>query len=100
MFDETRPDDPHRPARSYFARTADGVAEGLDYYGNAEYSAPVNYWFHHTLSDIVTASLENGLALEHLCEYSHNINTDAHDIYESQAAQFPLSFTLVSRKSS
>lgn len=100
MFDETRPDDPHRPVRSYFARGADRAAVGLDYYGNAEYSAPMNYWFHHTLSDIVTASLENGLALEHLCEYPHNITTNAHDIYENQAVQFPLSVTLVARKAS
>ncbi len=98
MFDEARPGDPHRPVSSYFAHEADEAAEGLDYFGNAEYPAPVKYWFQHTLSDIVTAALASGLALEHLCEYPHNISTEAHDIYENQAAQFPLSFTLVARK--
>ena len=56
------------------------------------------YWFVHKLSDIMTASLERGLAIEHVREYPHNISSAEFDIYNDQAAQLPASYILVARK--
>jgi ubiquinone/menaquinone biosynthesis C-methylase UbiE len=95
-FDETGA--PARLAHSYFRREADRAAEGLDYYGYAQYDAPVNYWFLRPLSDVVGACLAAGLTLEHLAEYPHNISDETYDVYEDQAAQLPLCYTLIARK--
>lgn len=90
--------EPHRPVHSYFRTEPFVEALGLDYFGNRDYEAPMNYWFVHRLSDIVTTAVERGLVLERLCEYPHNIDAEALDVFEGQAAQFPLSFSLIARK--
>ena len=97
MFEPER-DDPFTPVNSYFKAEPFEEAVSLDYYGNAEYEAPVHYWFVHKLSDIVTACLDHGLTLEHLAEYPHNISAAYFDKYEDQPAQLPLSFSMIARK--
>ena len=94
-FDETGA--PARLAHSYFRREADRAAEGLDYYGNADYDAPVNYWFRRPLSDVVNACIAAGFTLEKLAEYPHNISDEAYDVYEDRTAQLPLSYSLIAR---
>jgi SAM-dependent methyltransferase len=91
------PDDPTRAVHSYFKAEPFAEAEGMDYYGGADYAAPVHYWFVHPLSAIVQACLDQGLALEHLAEYPHNVSEAAKDVFEDRAAQLPLSYTLVAR---
>lgn len=97
MFELDGPDAAPRLAHSYFRRAADGAAESLDYYGNADYDGPMNYWFPRPLSDVISACLAAGLTLEHLSEYPHNISSDEFDAHEDQAVQFPLSYSLIAR---
>ncbi len=97
MFEPER-DDPMRPANSYFKAEPFEEAVSLDYWGDAQYDAPLHYWFVHKLSDIVMACLEAGLTLEHLREYAHNVNAEAFAVFEKQDAQLPLSFSLIARK--
>ena len=58
----------------------------------------IQYWFVHTLGDVMMACLDQGLALQHFREYPHNISSAEFDIYEEQEAQLPLSYVLVMRK--
>ncbi len=97
VFEPER-DDPMRPVNSYFKAKPFAEAVSLDYYGNADYDAPLHYWYVHKMSDIIMACLEAGLAIEHLREYPHNVNAAVFDVYEKQDAQLPLSFTLIARK--
>ncbi len=98
ILDMYEADRPAAPVYSYFEEEPSAEAESLDYYGGTAYEASVSYWFIHPLSAIVTACLEQGLVLEHLREYSHNIAEAAKDVFVGQAAQLPLSYTLVARK--
>jgi len=100
MFEPDRDGDPHEPVVSYFETEALGEDASLDYYGNAQYAAEASYWFVHPLSEVVTACLNQGFALEHLREYPHNVSSDAYGIYENRKAQFPLSYSLIARKDS
>ncbi len=56
------------------------------------------YWFVHTLADLIMACLDRDLALVHFAESGTNISGDQFDVYASQAAQLPLSYTLTARK--
>ena len=89
---------PHLPKNSYFKAEPFVETAGLDYFGGAKYEAPTSYWYAHTLSAILTAGLANGLALERIAEYEHNITAPEFAIYENQPAQYPLCFTMVLRK--
>ena len=92
------PGQPSSLVHSYFKPEPFAEAESMDYFGDTAYEAPVSYWFVHPLSAIVTACLDRGLVLEHLHEYPHNIAETAKDVFEDQAAQLPLSYSLVARK--
>ena len=98
ILDMYETDQPAAPVHSYFKPGPFAEAESMDYYGDTAYEASVSYWFVHPLSAIVTACLDRGLALEHLREYPHNIAESAKDIFEGQAAQLPLSYSLAARK--
>jgi len=90
--------DPHKPVNSYFKAEPFEDTGAIVYDGTQDLPGETQYWFVHKLSDIMTASLERGLAIEHVREYPHNINSDEFEIYDGQEAQLPLSYTLVARK--
>jgi len=93
MFPEAGPG----PAESsYFDRGPWVSNDGLDYYGHAAYRASPCYWTAHKLSDVLTAAIRNGLAIEEIEELSHNVG--CWEAYENQPAQLPLSYLLVARK--
>jgi SAM-dependent methyltransferase len=96
MFEPSEHDDPPRAQNSYF-RTEPWVDEaGLDYYGMTTYKSLPMYSFPHKLSDIITACLENGLALKSFTEYDHDItNLWAH--FADFRIKPPLCYTLVAR---
>lgn len=95
MYDD-RGEGTDPPIHSYFDKGPWPEASGLDYYGNAQYEAPVNYWISHSLSDIFVAALDQGLTLEYFEEFPHNVG--CWEARENQAAQLPLSYLLELRK--
>jgi ubiquinone/menaquinone biosynthesis C-methylase UbiE len=95
-------DDPRvvtlRIVDSYFKTDPYIDVGGLDYIGGATYEAhTTQYWFTHTLSQIITALIENSLALEHFSEYPHDIGA-GHRQTEELNLGFPLSYIMVARK--
>lgn len=92
------PDDPTRLVHSYFKSTPfeDEVAHAYD--GTSSWKSPKHYWFVHTLSDIMTVLLEEGLRIELFKEYPHNISSADYNMYNNQPAQLPQSYMLVVRK--
>ena len=90
--------DPLKPVASYFKAEPFEDTGAIVYDGTQDLPGETQYWFVHKLSDIMTAGLERGLAIEHFREYPHNINADEFEIYNGQAAQLPLSYILVARK--
>jgi 2-polyprenyl-3-methyl-5-hydroxy-6-metoxy-1,4-benzoquinol methylase len=70
----------------------------LDYMGNVDYpSITTQYWFTHTLSEIMMALVENGIAIEKFIEYEKAISPHHYPI-EAQKAALPLSYILIGRK--
>lgn len=92
------PDDPAKLVHSYFKSTPfeDDVAYMYD--GTASWKGPKKYWFVHTLSDIMTACLDEGLMIEAFQEYPHNISSAEYNMYDNQEAQLPQSYILILRK--
>ena len=92
------PDDPVRLVHSYFKETPFEDQVSYAYDGTASWDGPAKYWFVHTLSDIMTALLDEGLVIEVFKEYPHNISSAEYNIYNNQTAQLPQSYMLVARK--
>jgi SAM-dependent methyltransferase len=83
---------------SYFKADPFRDETGLDYWGHETYKSKPAYWFQHKLSDVFTACLDNGFALEAFSEHQ----TDLGDIFRGVTAQPilpPMSYKLVARKS-
>lgn len=73
---------------------------GLDYVGNSEYnSTTTQYWFVHTLSDILMSLIKNRLLIEKFFEYETDISA-GHSQIEAAKAGIPLSYFLTGRKAS
>ncbi|MBI3914269.1 MAG: class I SAM-dependent methyltransferase [Chloroflexi bacterium] len=100
MFDEADKSDlPPRLHYSYFLDAPFADDGGLDYYGGTRYESLIKYWFHHKLSDIVQAILDQGLTLKAFREYPHDIsNLFAH--VEKMEIKLPLCYTLIAQKES
>ena len=90
--------DPMKPVNSYFKAEPFEDTGAIVYDGTQDLPGETQYWFVHKLSDVMSAGLERGLAIEHFREYPHNISSDEFDIYNGQEAQLPLSYTLVAQK--
>lgn len=74
---------PSRLAVSYFDRSAQMDDEGLDYFTGKKYSAKENYFFQHTLSDILMAAIQAGLSLTYIEELPSNIGNYCADLADS-----------------
>jgi hypothetical protein len=71
---------------------------GLDYVGGTEHtSTKPQYWFVHTISDILMALIGNQLAIAQFSEYEVDISAGHQRIEEAQAG-IPLSYILIARK--
>jgi SAM-dependent methyltransferase len=90
--------DPMTPVNSYFKAEPFEDTGAILYDGTPDVPGETQYWFVHTLGDILTACLERGLAVEHVREYPHNISSAEFEIYDGQEAQLPQCYTLVARK--
>ena len=96
--DERGATDILRIVGSYFKTEPFAEPGGLDYVGNTEYeSKTTEYWFVHTLSDIMMNLIGNGISIEHFTEYPTAISPN-HRKFEETQAGMPLSFILIGRK--
>jgi SAM-dependent methyltransferase len=89
--------DPLRISYSYFQTEPFAETGGLDYLGQTSYHGPTSYWFHHKMSDVITALLRNGIAIRAFDEYDHDISTVFKHL-ESLPEKPPLSYILVGQK--
>ena len=78
---------------SYFHKDEICSTEGLDYYGNCEYESPVTYEFIHTLSDIFSAILANGMQISMFKEYEQDISNGFAWV-QNTGLKLPLSYIL------
>jgi hypothetical protein len=70
----------------------------LDHVGNVDYpSVTTRYCFMHTLSEIMTGLIENGIAIEKFVEYETVVSPE-HKPIEAQNVRLPLSYILIGRK--
>jgi SAM-dependent methyltransferase len=86
---------PFEPSASYFERRPVELNRAITYDGSDGGTGATGYWFIHTLGEIVTACVQSGLKLQALTEHPHLNREVDYAVYENQAAQIPLSFTLV-----
>jgi ubiquinone/menaquinone biosynthesis C-methylase UbiE len=97
-FDDSKEADPLRIVDSYFQ--AEPIVEygGLDYVGGSKYvSSKPQYWFVHTVSDILMSLIGNGISLEHFSEYEVDVSA-GHKRVEEARLGIPLSYILIGRK--
>ena len=97
--------DPHGatplvPELSYFDKAPVKIEDLITYDGSKGGEGETGYWFVHTLGEIVTGCAQNGMQLQRLEEHPHHNREVDYDIYESQSAQLPLSYTLVAQATS
>lgn len=83
-------------AYTYFRREPFVNEQGLDYVGNTHYAAKTTYAFPHTLAEIFTGMLKNGLTVCEFQEYAHDISLDFKHLEKYQ--KLPLCFTVVAQK--
>ena len=81
---------------SYFHDDYFMSREGLDYYGNESYEAPETYEFAHTLSDIISAIIENGFCITLFNEYEDDISNGFGWVKRS-GLRLPLSYILTAK---
>jgi ubiquinone/menaquinone biosynthesis C-methylase UbiE len=97
-FDSAEGADVLRIIEPYFKSEPYVEYGGLDYVGGTQYtSSKPLYWFMHTLSGILMALVENGLAIEHFSEYETDISA-GHKRIEQAHVGVPLSYILIGRK--
>ncbi len=97
MFDPFDDVDPPKWRHSYFKQDPWVDTDGLDYFDGESYQSKPLYTFPHTLSEIIMACIDNGLAIERFDEYPHDLSPSyAH--LERLEAKLPLSFILIARK--
>jgi SAM-dependent methyltransferase len=88
---------PFVPEISYFDKTPIKIEQAITYDGSVGDSGETGYWFLHTLGEIVTACVQNGLSLQHLTEHPHLNREVDYAKYEYQTAQIPMCYTLVAQ---
>jgi len=97
-FDGDHELDPLRIHEPYFVPEPYVEYGGLDYVGGTAYESELpQYWFVHTLGDIVTALVESGLAVCYLEEQPRDISA-GHRRQANSGVAIPLSYTLLAKK--
>jgi len=97
MFD---PDSatPFEPTVSYFDKGPHIFTQAITYDGSDGGQAPPAHWFVHTLGEVVSACVSNGLQLQRLTEHPDLNREVDYAVYAQRAAQLPLSYTLVAQR--
>lgn len=97
LFDNDKSEEVLRIVEPYFKTGPYIDYGGLDYVGGVKYdSNKPQYWFVHTMSDIVMGLVDNSISIEYLSEFKRDIST-VHKRVERENAGIPLSYILVGR---
>ncbi len=88
MFEPEDPIDPHRLAHSYFKSEPFEESGAIVYDGAESGEGAPHYWFVHTMADVLTACLRQGLTIQVLREFPHNISSTEFDIYDCRATSW------------
>ncbi len=81
-------------SKPYF-RNGPSVQNGsLDYLGGTQYKAKPQYWFTHTISDVVLALSHNGFKITQFIESPRDISA-GHSKIEKMQKAIPLSMIIV-----
>ena len=70
---------------------------GLDYVGGEEYEAKTQYWFVHTVSDLIMSLTNSGFKLIEFIESPNDISA-VHQEVEKLNAKIPLSMLILAQK--
>lgn len=89
--------EPSYLASSYFTTEPFKDTDGLDYFTYEKYEAKENYWFHHTMTEILMAGVSAKLQLEHFKELHYNVGNYCADL-EFVENNPPLAMNLAWRK--
>jgi ubiquinone/menaquinone biosynthesis C-methylase UbiE len=90
------PAHPEKIAYSYFRKDPIIEDNGMDYVGGTVYQSKKFYSFNHSLSEIITAIIRNGLRITELEESADNVTGSPREMAEGK--EFPQSFRLTAVK--
>jgi len=90
--------DPSYIDSSYFRTEPFRDTGGLDYFNYEKYDAKENYWFPHSLEEILMSAINHNLHLEHIRELDYNVGNFCADLEHTQNNP-PLGINLAWRKS-
>lgn len=94
MFEQA---EPSYLAYSYFDKEPIKDENGLDYFTNQTYQAKPNYWFQHSLSDLLSSAISANLQLAHFKELPYNVGNYCADLEHSKSNP-PLAFNALWQK--
>jgi ubiquinone/menaquinone biosynthesis C-methylase UbiE len=97
MYESDTPIDPPQIQHSYFRTIPFEEDNGQEYTGLTIKQPAPSYWFHHKMSDIISAGLAASLQLRSFQEYEHDIS-GMFARFENMKVRLPLSYTLVMQK--
>lgn len=97
MMEVGGPNDPVAFELSYFDKQPYVDTTGLDYWSGENYDAKPASSFLHTMADVIMSGINNGMAVEHFEEFPDHISNTWYNV-EKQIDGFPMSYTLVFRK--
>jgi 2-polyprenyl-3-methyl-5-hydroxy-6-metoxy-1,4-benzoquinol methylase len=97
-FDDDEGENHLRIIEPYFKEEPYVDYGNLDYVGQTTYTSKIpQYWFVHTLSDIMMSLIDNQILIYHFTEYGKDISA-GHQRIEQSNAGIPLSYILIGRK--
>jgi len=93
---EWDPEEPSRPAISYFRTEPWLSTTGIDYVGKTKYESAPSRSYTQTLANTINPIIANGMAIQELQEYGHDIS----GLYEhlQKLKLLPLSYLLHAQK--
>ena len=91
------PEPPHIIDSSYFKEKPFKDEKLPEYIDKSGLGKATSYWFPYKTADILMACVNNGIQITHFDEHEHEIS-DTYKILENRESSFPLSFTLIGRK--
>ncbi|MEI6731302.1 MAG: class I SAM-dependent methyltransferase [archaeon] len=87
---------PYKITKSYFDNSAQMQETGIDYIGKEKYKSETNYWFTHTMSDIINGCIRNDIRITELKEYPFDVSAVLEHLQKDKLV--PLSFSLLGIK--
>ena len=87
-------ENPMKIVNSYFRKNPFVESGGLDYIGKTEYeSNTTEYWFLHTISDIINSLIKVGFSISEFNEYNHDISANLEHLNDEK--RIPKCYTLI-----